>query len=134
MAVLPDMIGIVVRDIPRSLQFYRLLGLEVPEAPADRPFVEMTTANGYRISWNALEMIKQNDPSWVEPAGQRIELAFKCDSPADVDAVHGRLVAAGHRSHRAPWDAFWGQRYAVVVDPDGNHVSLFAPLPAAPAT
>ena len=39
-----------------------------------------------------------------------------------------KLEAAGYPGHKAPWDAFWGQRYAVAVDPDGNHVSLFAPL------
>jgi hypothetical protein len=27
-----------------------------------------------------------------------------------------------------PWDAFCGQRYAEVEDPDGNVVDLFAPL------
>ena len=30
-----------------------------------------------------------------------------------------------------PWDAVWGQRYAVVHDPDGNPVDLYAALPAA---
>jgi uncharacterized glyoxalase superfamily protein PhnB len=73
-------------------------------------------------------MIKGLEPDWVEPQGQRMSLAFKCAGPAEVDAVHLRLVDAGYRSHKAPWDAFWGQRYAVVVDPDGNHVDLFSPL------
>ena len=41
------------------------------------------------------------------------------------------LLAAGGRGHLAPWDAFWGQRYAVVLDPDGNVVNLFAPLDPA---
>ncbi|WP_223848764.1 VOC family protein [Microbacterium hominis] len=53
------------------------------------------------------------------------------DSPAEVDAVYAALVAAGHDGHVAPFDAFWGQRYATVLDPDGNAVDLFAPLPAA---
>ena len=48
--------------------------------------------------------------------------------PATVDATHDELVAAGSRSHLAPWDAFWGQRYATVLDPDGNAVDLFAAL------
>ena len=38
------------------------------------------------------------------------------------------LVAAGHHGELKPWDAFWGQRYACVQDPDGNGVDLFAPL------
>jgi uncharacterized glyoxalase superfamily protein PhnB len=29
---------------------------------------------------------------------------------------------------KEPWDAFWGQRYAAVGDPDGNLIDLFAPL------
>jgi len=57
-----------------------------------------------------------------------MELAFKCDSPAHVDETFNKLTRAGHAGHKAPWDAFWGQRYAIVVDPDGNHISLFAPL------
>jgi catechol 2,3-dioxygenase-like lactoylglutathione lyase family enzyme len=128
MATKPDMIGIVVRDMSRSLRFYRLLGLDIPEGQEREPYVQVITPNGYRISWNVLDMIKQIDPAWVEPVGHRMELAFKCDSPAEVDAVHGKLVDAGYYSHKQPWDAFWGQRYAIVDDPDGNHVSLFAAL------
>jgi uncharacterized glyoxalase superfamily protein PhnB len=128
MAIRPDMIGVVVRDMGAALRFYRTLGLDVPQGQDHEPFVQVITPNGYRISWNALEMIKQIDPAWVEPVGHRIELAFKCDSPAEVDATHARLVQAGYHSHKDPWDAFWGQRYAIVDDPDGNHVSLFAEL------
>lgn len=130
MPIQPDMIGLVVHDVAKSLAFYRTLGLSIPTGNESEPFVEITTANGYRISWNSVEMIKQIDPSWTEPSGgTRIELAFKCDSPAEVDATFARLKSAGHKEHKSPWDAFWGQRYAIVIDPDGNHVSLFAPLP-----
>jgi uncharacterized glyoxalase superfamily protein PhnB len=57
-----------------------------------------------------------------------VGICFLCDSPAEVDKTHADLVAAGYRSHKDPWDAFWGQRYASVVDPDDNVVDLFAPL------
>ncbi len=40
------------------------------------------------------------------------------------------LTGAGYEGHLAPWDAFWGMRYAVVHDPDGTPVDLFAVLPA----
>ena len=129
MPVLPDMIGLTVRDMAASLRFYRLLGLNIAEGKEDEAYVEVITPNGYRISWNTVEMVKGFDPDWEEPVGQRIGLAFKCGSPAEVDALHERVVAAGYQSHKAPWDAFWGQRYAVVVDPDGSKVDLFAPLP-----
>ena len=83
--------------------------------------------------WDALELIKQLDPDWIEPAGHRMGLAFQCSSTGDVDATHARIVAAGFRSKANPWDAFWGQRYAQVLDPDDNVVDLFAALPTATA-
>ena len=128
MAIQPDMVGIVVRDMAAALRFYRLLGLAIPEGAETEQFAEVTTPNGYRISWNAVEMVRGIDPTWVEPVGQRVTLAFKCDSPAEVDALYQRIVQQGYEGHREPWDAFWGQRYAVVADPDGTLVDLFAPL------
>ncbi len=116
-------IGIVTRDVVESARFYRTLGLEVPEPPAGDHF-EVTLPNGLRLMWDTVELIKQLDPEWTEPEGQRLALAFECD----VDAVYGRLLEAGFTGKKEPWDAFWGQRYAQAVDPDGNAVDLFRPL------
>jgi uncharacterized glyoxalase superfamily protein PhnB len=44
-----------------------------------------------------------------------------------------RVTQAGFRSKKEPWDAFWGQRYAQVIDPDDNVVDLFAQIPTATA-
>jgi uncharacterized glyoxalase superfamily protein PhnB len=123
------MIGLTVRDMAAALRFYRLIGLDIAEGVEGEPYVEVITPNGYRISWNSLEMVKSLDAHWVEPVGQRIGVAFKCANPAEVDTLHGTIVAAGYQSVKEPWDAFWGQRYAQVLDPDGNVVDLFAPLP-----
>ncbi len=71
-------------------------------------------------------MIKSFNPDWIEPTGHRMGLAFKCENAAEVDALYQRVPAKGYRSHKEPWDAFWGQRYAVVLDPDDNPVDLFA--------
>lgn len=122
-----DMIGLVASDIKATLAFYRLLGLDFPTED-DGPYVEVATRGGLRISINDLTMIKSMEPDWIQPVGQRIGLAFLCDGPAGVDAKYAEMLSAGHPSHKAPWDAFWGQRYAQVVDPDGNIVDLFAPL------
>lgn len=124
----PDMVGMVVQDMTAALTFYRLLGLEIPVGAEAEQHVEVH-ANGYRLAWDALEMVKGFDPDWVVPTeGQRMSLAFKCDSPAEVDALYQKILDTGYRGYKAPWDAFWGQRYAVVIDPDGNHVDLFARL------
>ncbi|WP_030155428.1 VOC family protein [Streptomyces sp. NRRL S-244] len=122
-----DMIGLVVSDMAASLAFYRRLGLDVPAGAEEQPHVEAVLPGGLRIGWDTEEVIRSLDPSWTRPAGgDRLGLAFACESPAEVDAVYAELTDAGYKGHLEPWDAFWGQRYAVVLDPDGCGVSLFA--------
>ncbi|MGA7228386.1 MAG: VOC family protein [Acidimicrobiia bacterium] len=124
-----DMIGLVVRDMPASLGFYRLLGLDIPPEADAESHVEVTLPGGVRLAWDTVEVVK-SFTDWAPPAGgHRIALAFLCDGPVGVDTQHGMLTDAGHPSHTDPFDAFWGQRYASVLDPDGNVIDLFAPLP-----
>ena len=124
-----DAIEIVVADMAASLAFYRLLGLEVPDVTGDEPHVEVPIAGGLRVMFDTQATVRSFEPDWTPPVGGRgVALAFACDDAAGVDATHAAAVAAGHRSHLAPWDAFWGQRYAALLDPDGNTVDLFAPL------
>ena len=125
-----DLIGLVVTDMAASLAFYRRLGLDIPASADNEPHVEVTLPGGLRLAWDTVETIRSFDPSW-SPAtgGPRVALAFRCDTPEEVDRLYEDLVAAGYEGHLKPWDAFWGQRYAVVHDPDGNGVDLFAALP-----
>ena len=127
-----DMIGIVVQDMARSLAFYRRLGLDVPADADSQPHVETTLPGGLRLAWDTVETIRSFDPEWSPPSGgPRVALAFLCGSPSGVDKTYAELTAAGYEGHKAPWDAFWGQRYAEVLDTDGNTIDLFAPLDAA---
>ena len=126
-----DAFGIVVADMGRALAFYRRLGLDIPDEADDAPHAEAVLAGGLRLMFDTEDTIRSFDPSWTAPpagSSTRMSVAFLCDSPAEVDAVHASMVAAGHASHHEPWDAFWGQRYATILDPDGNPVDLFAPL------
>ncbi|GII51902.1 glyoxalase [Planotetraspora thailandica] len=126
-----NLVGLVVADIGASLAFYRRLGLDLPESADNEPHVETTLPGGLRLAWDTVEIIRSFDPDWTPPTGgSRVSLAFLCDDPGEVDNVYADLVKAGYEGHRPPWDAVWGQRYAVVLDPDGNTVDLFAPLSA----
>ncbi|HVM53901.1 MAG TPA: VOC family protein [Acidimicrobiales bacterium] len=125
-----DAFGLVVGDMAASLAFYRALGLAIPDDADGAPHVEVDLGGGIRLMFDTVETVRSFDPDWAPPAGgHRVALAFRCPDPDAVDALHARLVALGHPSHREPWDAFWGQRYAVVHDPDGNSVDLYAALP-----
>lgn len=127
MSVKLDMIGLAVRNMGESLRFYRLLGMDIPEGLESEPHAEVQL-EGIRMAWDTVEMLRGVYGEWNDhPVGHRVELALKCSSRDDVDAVYSRAIAhnASH-GHKAPWDAFWGQRYAIVADPDGNLISLFA--------
>ncbi|HWG83873.1 MAG TPA: VOC family protein [Deinococcales bacterium] len=128
MALHLDLVGLVVRDMAASLRFYRALGLDIPREADGEAHVEWRTASGLRLAWDTLELIRSIDPGFADPPGGRIALAFLCGSPPEVDERYAALTAQGFHGHKDPYDAFWGQRYAVLHDPDGNPVDLFAPL------
>ncbi len=127
MSIRIDVVGVVVADMAQSLAFYRRLGLDVPASADTEPHVEVALAGGLRLAFDTVETIRSFDPGWMPPSGgHRIALAFVCDGADEVDATFHALVSAGYKGHLEPWDAFWGQRYAAVEDPDGNSVELFA--------
>jgi uncharacterized glyoxalase superfamily protein PhnB len=72
------------------------------------------------------ETIKSFRPEWTRETGNQLSLAFECASPAEVDETYARVTGAGFESEKEPWDAFWGQRYAQLRDPDGVPVDLYA--------
>jgi uncharacterized glyoxalase superfamily protein PhnB len=124
-----DAFGLVVADLAASLAFYRAIGLPIPDDADEQPHVEVELGGGIRLMFDTVETVRSFHPEWEPPTGSaRVALAFRCDDAAAVDETHDRLVALGHRSNKAPWDAFWGQRYALLIDPDGNGVDLYAPL------
>ena len=124
-----DAIGMVVSDMMDAVSFYRLLGLAFPDGAESEGHVEVGLPGGTRLMLDTEELVRSFDPTFEPPSGAgRIGLAFLCEEPDEVDRLYDAVCEAGYRSERPPFDAFWGQRYATVLDPDGNGVDLFAPL------
>lgn len=124
-----DVIGLVVSDMARSLAFYRRLGLAIPAEADQEGHVEVGLRGGLRLCFDSADVIRSFDPKFEWPTGgNRIGIAFLCASPVEVDRTFAELTAAGYDGHLEPFDAEWGQRYAVIHDPDGNAVDLFARL------
>ncbi|MDG4665434.1 VOC family protein [Mycobacterium sp. 236(2023)] len=120
-------VEIVASDLARSLDFYRLVGLDVPDG--NSPHAEIELPGGNRLLFDTEDTIAGMHPGWAPPTSTgRVVLAFGVASPSDVDAIFTRLTQAGHKGELEPFDAPWGQRYATVLDPDGTSVDLFAPL------
>jgi catechol 2,3-dioxygenase-like lactoylglutathione lyase family enzyme len=126
-----DVVGVIVSDLQKAIEFYGRLGLQFPEDPDPdgHGHVEATLPGGLRFTLDTEESVKSFDPAWSPPSGgHRMAVAFLCESPKAVDQVYEELLAAGANGHKEPWDAFWHQRYAEVEDPDGNVIDLFAPI------
>jgi uncharacterized glyoxalase superfamily protein PhnB len=122
-----DAFGLVVDDMAATLAFYRRLGLDIPEGSEGEGHVEVEVG-GMRMMFDTVEVVRSFS-EWEPPSGgHRIGLAFLCESPDAVDSTYAELTGAGYRGRLEPFDAFWGQRYATVLDPDGSPVDLFAPV------
>jgi uncharacterized glyoxalase superfamily protein PhnB len=74
------------------------------------------------------DTVRSFKADWRRETGNQIGLALECESAAEVDQVYARVVDAGFEGEKEPWDAFWGQRYAQLRDPDGVPVDLYAGL------
>ncbi len=125
------MIVLIVRDLARSIRFYRLIGLEIADPLDDRP-VSLSKLTDDVSLVLITESFARHDPSWGRPEhGYQQLLEFLVDDDAAVDAQWQQLTAAGYHGRQAPAKTF-GPYAAMVDDPDGN-VTLISSDPATSA-
>jgi len=128
-----NLLDLVVRDMEATIAFYRDVGVEIPESalwrtPTGVHHVDITMPGGFTVHFDSVSLAKAYNRGWREPSGtgSRNVLSFKVSAREDVDRIHGKLTGLGHRSSQPPFDAFWGARYAIVEDPDGNYVGIMS--------
>ena len=120
-----DAIAVSSTDMHKSVAFYELLGFEFGEWDSDDHVEPITNDGDVRLMIDSAALMEKLNGAAPTPPNHSA-FAMLCESPADVDEVYGAVIAAGHKGTTEPWDAFWGQRYATVVDPDGYKIDLFA--------
>jgi|SRR5699024_5808581 len=128
-------ISIITADMPAAITFYSALGLDLVDGGPEAPHTEFTTG-ALRVLLDTEAVMLDIDPDWTPPTGgHKMSLAFDCTTAEAVDEAFAQLTDRGDAGSdpvagvvHAPWDAFWRQRYAVVSDPDGNKIDLFASL------
>ncbi len=122
-------VGIVCSDLAASLTFYRMLGVGFADFDPENGHYEADLGGGIRLMLDSEAVMASFIDDYTSPAGNdRVSFAVECDTPVAVDAAFAEATGAGYAAVREPFDAFWGQRYATVADPDGNHVDLYAAL------
>lgn len=120
-------VNLVVSDMEASAAFYARLGLDVSDGgtPGWAPHHRGATTDGVDVDLDSEQFARVWNQGW--PGGTGVMIGFRVPDRADVDRLHAELIGAGHASQQAPYDASWGSRFAIVVDPDGNSVGLLSP-------
>lgn len=121
------MIGVIVEEMPRALEFYRRLGVDVPEGSEDKPHVEVKMS-GLTFFLSTKKYNARWDPARAEVTGTgyRMILEFYLKDKASVDAKYAEMLGYGYESHVAPFDVSPTLYFAMINDPDGNTVLLSA--------
>ena len=127
-----NQINFVVRDMDAMLAFYSMLGVDIP--PANPPWGQhhhsASTTSGLDLDFDSTAFAAKWDEGW--PAGHTGPvIGFSFPTRAAVDTTYAKLIDAGYTGQQPPWDAFFGARYAVVVDPENNIVGLMSPVDPA---
>ena len=125
-------LNLVTGDMRASLEFYRRLGARAQaasDAAETGPHTALSLPGGLLLELDTPEFAR----TWhaglrADPATGRVVFGFELPSREAVDASYAELTAAGYPGRQAPFDAFWGARYAIVADPDGNDVGLMSPI------
>ena len=121
-------LNLLVEDMAASLDFYRRLGVTAADEEGE-PHVELSLPGGLGLELDTMESVRL----WhagvrADPASGRVVIGFSLPSRDAVDTAYAELTAAGYQGRQAPFDAFWGGRYAIVADPSGNDVALMSPI------
>ena len=132
-AIRLDQVNLVVRDVPASRAFYSRLGLDFgaePDPVWDAHHVSARHDDvAVDLDLDSTTFAARWDRGW--PGGTGVVLGCKVDGRDEVDALVSKLSAEGVPVQQEPYDAFWGARYAVVTDPDGNAVGIMSPVDPA---
>jgi hypothetical protein len=120
------MVGVIVEDMGRATEFYRRLGVDVPEDAETKEHVEIAMS-GLTFFLNTKRANARWDAAKTDPSGgYRIVLEFYLETRAALDAKYDELTGFGYVGHCAPYDVTPELRFAMIDDPDGNTILLSA--------
>jgi uncharacterized glyoxalase superfamily protein PhnB len=126
-----NQLNIVTKHFDATLSFYRRVGLNISDGVSHDGVrhAEVALANGLTLEFDNHALARTYNAAWRRSEGSSSALiGFALPTREAVDQLYSELVAAGYEARQAPYDAFWGARYAVIADPAGNDVGLMSPI------
>ena len=123
-----SMVTLVVGSTAASADFYRRLGLAFPDEDSGVHMEIRQAAAPISLELDAVESASLWNASWRSGNGTNVIVGLAVPDRDSVDRLYADVTGAGHPGVQPPFDAFWGGRYAIVADPDGNQVGLMSPI------
>ena len=119
------MVGVIVEDMGRAIEFYRRLGVEFAEGSENLEHVEVKMS-GMTFFLTTKRLNARWDPARTEPSGSgyRMILEFYLKNRAELDAKYAEMMGYGYENHVAPYVTSFNMYFALINDPDGNTVLL----------
>ncbi len=121
-----DGFGIMVKDMPAMVRFYRdVLGFEIKE--------DENTSNVYLKKDGTLfmlygrsdfEKMTSRKYEYVKDLNGHTEMALYVDTFEEVDKAYSEVISKGAVSVLAPEKEPWGQRTCYIADPEGNLIEI----------
>ena len=128
-----DQLNLICNDMEATISFYRLLGLDIPDNSVWRTetgphHVEVKMPNGFELAFdsNALASVYHSGSMQHTNSGTRNVISFRVQGSNKVDSICEKLKDLGHSVSQEPYNTFWGSRYAIIEDPDGNLVGIMS--------
>jgi uncharacterized glyoxalase superfamily protein PhnB len=121
------MVGVIVADMGRAVEFYRRLGVDIPEGAENKVHVEVKMS-GLTFFLSTTAINARWDPARAEitGTGYRMILEFYLKTREEIDAKYAEMIGYGYNSHIAPFETPFNAYFAMIDDPDGNTVLLSA--------
>ena len=129
------MLGLIVQDMSKALEFYRRLGLAIPDAGEAQTHVEVKMSNGMTLfldsrpsRWDPA-FVPEDQPARMDASGSYpVILEFYLKQRAAVDAKYNELTGFGYQGYRPPYATSFGMYFAMIKDPDGHTILLSGDL------
>ncbi|MBX3063804.1 MAG: VOC family protein [Anaerolineae bacterium] len=121
------MVGVIVEDMSRAVEFYRRLGVDVPAGSESKGHVEVKMS-GLTFFLTTKAVNRRWDPAKTEPdkGGYRIILEFYLKTVEAVDQKYAEMTGFGYVGHQPPFKPNADLYFAMIDDPDGNTILLSA--------
>jgi catechol 2,3-dioxygenase-like lactoylglutathione lyase family enzyme len=131
------MLGLVTQDMGKALEFYRRLGLAIPEGSEKQTHVGVKMGSGLTFfldsnpsRWDP-GFVSKDEPGHREASNSyRSVLEFYLETQEAVDTKYAELTGFGYQGLRTPYKTSFGMCFALIADPDGNTILLSGDLAA----